>query len=105
MVQLSTGTWVRFAVWMAVGRCPRGECGAPSLAGISFLRLLSVGGLGRLFPPMCLIAGTFAGFLIYFGYGIRNSVEGKNAKELRSSRTENPLHHPGMELSPGAAAV
>lgn len=63
MVQLSTGTWVRFAVWMAVG------------------------------------------FLIYFGYGIRNSVEGKNAKELRSSRTENPLHHPGMELSPGAAAV
>lgn len=63
MVQLSTGTWVRFAVWMAVG------------------------------------------FLIYFGYGIRNSVEGKNAKELRSSRTENPLHHPGMELSPGAAAI
>ncbi|XP_042681359.1 cationic amino acid transporter 3 isoform X2 [Centrocercus urophasianus] len=63
MVQLSTGTWVRFAIWMAVG------------------------------------------FMIYFGYGIRNSVEGKNAKELRGSTTENPLHHPGMELSPGAAAI
>ncbi|NXB50477.1 CTR1 protein, partial [Leucopsar rothschildi] len=62
MVQLSVGTWARFAVCMVVG------------------------------------------FIIYFTYGIRNSVEGKNA-EKACATVEKPLYHPGQDLSPGAAAV
>ncbi|XP_063272727.1 cationic amino acid transporter 3 [Prinia subflava] len=62
MVQLSAGTWARFAVCMVVG------------------------------------------FIIYFTYGIWNSVEGKNA-ERACATVEKPLHHPGLDLSPQAAAV
>ncbi|NWS76824.1 CTR3 protein, partial [Crotophaga sulcirostris] len=62
MVQLSTSTWVWFAIWMTWG------------------------------------------FVIYFGYGIRNSVEGKNMEEA-SATVEKSLHHPGLDLGPGAAKV
>ncbi|XP_057228599.1 cationic amino acid transporter 3 [Malurus melanocephalus] len=44
------------------------------------------------------------GFTIYFFYGIRNSVEGKNA-EKACATIEKPLQHPGLDLSPGAAAI
>ncbi|NWT70417.1 CTR3 protein, partial [Prunella himalayana] len=62
MVQLSAGTWARFAVCMVVG------------------------------------------FVIYFTYGIWNSVEGRNA-EKACATVEKPLHHPGLDLSPETAAV
>ncbi|NXH15525.1 CTR3 protein, partial [Bucco capensis] len=45
-----------------------------------------------------------AGFMIYFGYGIRNSVEGKNAEDACAT-VEKPLPHSGLSLGPGVAAV
>ncbi|NWZ84120.1 CTR1 protein, partial [Poecile atricapillus] len=48
---------------------------------------------------VCMVLG----FIIYFTYGIWNSVEGKNA-EKACATVEKPLHHPGLDLSPGAAA-
>ncbi|NWT62965.1 CTR1 protein, partial [Erythrocercus mccallii] len=49
---------------------------------------------------VCMIVG----FIIYFAYGIWNSVEGKNA-EKACATVEKPLHHPGLDLNPEAAAV
>ncbi|NXA70607.1 CTR1 protein, partial [Mohoua ochrocephala] len=53
---------------------------------------------------VCFAVCTVVGFIIYFTYGIWNSVEGKNA-EKACAAVEKPLHHPGVDLSPGAAAV
>uniref|UniRef100_A0A8C8RXE2 Solute carrier family 7 member 3 n=1 Tax=Pelusios castaneus TaxID=367368 RepID=A0A8C8RXE2_9SAUR len=61
---------------------------------------------------MQLDAGTWArfgvwmliGFAIYFGYGIRNSIEGKSEKKSRCPESKS-LHCPGVDLSPDAAAV
>lgn len=91
MVQLSASTWVRFAIWMAVGRCPVEVSMVPALM-LAAHRCASHCG------------NCPAGFMIYFGYGIRNSVEGKNAEEPCTT-VEKPLHHPGLDLGPGAAAI
>lgn len=99
MVQLSAGTWVRFAIWMAVGKCPAE--GSVVLTGS-----LLVGLLPRVAAHRCAFqcGNCPAGFMIYFGYGIRNSVEGKNTEEPCAT-VEKPLHHPGVDVGPGTAAI
>ncbi|XP_024059538.1 cationic amino acid transporter 3 [Terrapene carolina triunguis] len=59
MMQMSAGTWARFAVWMVIG------------------------------------------FAIYFGYGIRNSIEGKKSH----STAGKSVHFSGIDLCPEAATV
>ncbi|NWW89788.1 CTR3 protein, partial [Rhynochetos jubatus] len=44
------------------------------------------------------------GFLMYFGYGIRNSVEGKTTEEPCAT-VEKPPHDARLHHGPGAAAV
>ncbi|NXS78160.1 CTR3 protein, partial [Erpornis zantholeuca] len=53
---------------------------------------------------VCFAVSMVLGFMIYFTYGIQNSVEGKNAEKAPAA-VEKPLHHPGLDLSPGAAAI
>ncbi|CAG11735.1 unnamed protein product, partial [Tetraodon nigroviridis] len=61
MMQLDMSTWVRFAVWMAIG-----TAAAPNPPPSVRLTLLNP----PLIPP--------AGFAIYFFYGIKHSSEGSN---------------------------
>ncbi|NXJ79279.1 CTR1 protein, partial [Trogon melanurus] len=44
------------------------------------------------------------GFMVYFGYGIRNSMEGKKVEEPCAT-VEKPLHHTGLDLGSRTAAV
>lgn len=67
MMQLDRGTWMRFAIWMALGTSNIW----PTDVAAQFLS----------FPSACFRKGghyfncAFPGFLIYFTYGIRNSSE------------------------------
>ena len=65
MMQLDRGTWMRFAIWMFLGTffflIDRTE------------RFSQVSSLQKRSWRLCLHVS--AGFIIYFGYGIRNSAE------------------------------
>lgn len=81
MMQLDRGTWIRFAIWMAIGRS--------SLLNAS--TLLPPSGGSATLPPFdffffffnLLSPHLFLGFVIYFSYGIHHSVEASSL--VRSS--------------------
>lgn len=69
MMQLNRGTWMRFAIWMALGTL---EFWQPML----YLSLFSANMFKKVFTVLSNnVLTMFVGFLIYFSYGIRNSSE------------------------------
>lgn len=72
MVQLGGDTWLRYGLWMLVGKI---MSLLERFRGVLMCKSLKSNDS----PPLC------AGLLIYFGYGIRNSVQ---KKRLMGRRTE-----------------
>lgn len=77
MMQMTSGTWARFGVWMVIGKYPLGKSrllGYP--IPIPFLLVLS-----RTIKPLQVTISSphsylyTLGFAIYFGYGIQHSLE------------------------------
>lgn len=73
MMQLDRGTWMRFAIWMVIGTWT-------FLATDTASSVFSVSVFKRGWSCCCFFIQhcfnyVFAGFLIYFSYGIRNSSE------------------------------
>lgn len=69
MMQLDRGTWMRFAIWMALGIL---EFWQPML----YVSLFSASMFKKVFNVLSNnVLTIFVGFLIYFSYGIRNSSE------------------------------
>lgn len=66
MMQLDRGTWLRFCIWMVIGTF------GPKTLNIISSALVFWKGIN----VFCHNVSTpFVGFVIYFGYGIRNSSE------------------------------
>lgn len=72
MMQLDRGTWMRFALWMAIGAS---TVLATDMASSVFSVSVFKRGWRLFFLIQHCFNYVFAGFLIYFSYGIRNSSE------------------------------